>query len=992
MQNINSRDLQSKQKVVQSLDENGIILDISPAWLSTIGYKREDVIGQFFGNFLSKESIPQVEKNFPHLKDYGFVHNVSLVIIRSDNVKIQAILNGSSIYNSDGVFVQTFCELRTLDFYMNSMKELEELLERERFLKTINGVKANIATLYTQKLEANSFIKNVIQILEEPVEILQIDISTNIAIQGDFIALEVSEINDKEVHKKTTHIIYIKLFDPYSKQKNLLFKIQLNITQNTWLLWQDSLKNIANLIEVGLKNIYELEEKEKLLIELTTYSNKYQELQKQLELSANIAGLVFWELDLQTNQYTFNDLYYSYLDTTAQAEGGYTMDAQYFMDTFIPHDEHHIILNTISAGHKKDSNYFGYLEHSTIRRDGKILHVMVSYFAVYEDGKLIKAYGTDYDLTEQKKKQEELILAKEKADQANKAKSNFLANMSHEIRTPLNGIIGLTNLALEGELNSLQREYLNKSINSSEALLKIINEILDYSKIEANKVDIEEIPFELERIFLELSDLFLYKAKENKIKLYFNIAPTISCNLQGDPFKIKQILTNLLGNALKFTQKGEINLTVTLEENNQNNSKLSFRIKDTGIGISKEKQENLFKPFSQVDTSNTREYGGTGLGLIISKQLVELMGGTIGLESQEGKGSEFYFTLTLNHSQKEDSIPINKQHFKKIELKKEKLTITGKVLLVEDNKINQIVAKENLIKYGLEVVIAENGKIAVEKAKNEKFDLIFMDLQMPIMDGFEATKRIRAFNQNIPIIALSAAVMKSDKLLTQEVGMNEHLDKPINLNELQKILQKYLNQNLSIDIKTSHIKQETIKGINMQELIKRINGNTQLAYELLLNFADNQQDIVTKLDSLDYNSKEFSSFIHNLKGVSGNLSMSNIHKYTTKIYLNKDFKLLPNLKKELQTIIDTIHLKLERKIEKKLNEKFSKADLIQTLTLFIRKLNSDSFIQNNQIDDLLTKLRGDVEDKEILIILENALKQFEYKYAKEILEKIKTEL
>ena len=586
--------------------------------------------------------------------------------------------------------------------------------------------------------------------------------------------------------------------------------------------WSNSLVKDINgemeyIITVGIDISKELDAQAKI------FKN-----QKQLELSADIAGLVFWELDFQTNKYIFNDKYYNYLATTVDAEGGYSMDAQYFMDTFIPHNEHQVIIDTIQEGFRRDSDYTGHLEHSVIRRDGKVLHIVVNYFAVYKDGKLIKAYGSDYDLTIQKAKQQELEdalnkakkaelkfhtifnssldgivlidintqkfieynsiayemygytqeefsnllttdleaianigeiekiqkavvekswyrfetkhrskdgslkdilvtvvavtidnqsylyatfhditesknhelelkMSKEKAEQANKAKSEFLANMSHEIRTPLNGIIGLTNLALQSDLSPIQKDYLHKSINSSEALLTIINEILDYSKIEANKVDIEDIPFELDTMFYELSDLFVYKAKEKKIKLTFNIASDIHYNLQGDPFRIKQVLTNLLGNALKFTKEGEISLNVALLENNPNSCKLSFCVKDTGIGIAKEKQEKLFKAFSQIDTSNTREFGGTGLGLTISKRLVELMDGEIGVESEDGIGSKFYFTVTLKHCQHQDFFTTEKLKEKNV------LVICNESKIIDNfNDKIELLEFKNIIKTNFE--------------------------------------------------------------------------------------------------------------------------------------------------------------------------------------------------------------------------------------------------------------------------------------------------
>jgi len=401
--------------------------------------------------------------------------------------------------------------------------------------------------------------------------------------------------------------------------------------------------------------------------------------------------------------------------------------------------------------------------------------------------------GITRDITSEKKLEHALMQAKEAAEAANKTKSDFIANMSHEIRTPLNGIIGLTELVLQGKLEPIQYDYLLKAEVAAKTLLGIINNILDYSKIEVNKLSLESIPFDIHEILNDIHSLFGYKAEEKHIELRTNIHSNVPNQVKGDPLRLMQVLGNLVGNALKFTDKGSVTITVSLESSNENIHCLRFEITDTGIGMSSKQQKELFKPFYQADTSHSRRYGGTGLGLMISKNIVSLMGGSLEVDSTYGDGSTFYFTANfenlseqkgLIHSSSDDAFPI--------------LPIiedsTIEILLVEDNDLNQLVASERLKQMGLSVTIANNGLEAVELAKANHYDAILMDLQMPVMDGFEATRLIRAMEgkENIPIIALSAAALQQDRISALEAGMNEHVAKPIDKNHLREILSKWL--------------------------------------------------------------------------------------------------------------------------------------------------------------------------------------------------------
>jgi PAS domain S-box-containing protein len=397
------------------------------------------------------------------------------------------------------------------------------------------------------------------------------------------------------------------------------------------------------------------------------------------------------------------------------------------------------------------------------------------------------------DISERKRFERELIEAKEKAEQAAIAKTQFLSTMSHEIRTPMNAVIGLTNLLIQEDPRDNQLENLNILKFAGQNLMVLIDDILDFNKIEAGKIEFEKIDFSLHEVFRNLERSHQVKAEEKGIVLEARFDEKIPKMVVGDPVRLTQILNNLLGNAVKFTEEGKVEFGVRVQEEKENEYVLDFEVSDTGIGIPADMREQIFESFTQTNSSITRQYGGTGLGLAITRRLLELHDTEIALESKLGEGSRFSFRLRYPKSEKGSK---NGQVAPESKSVVSHRFSNRRVLLVEDHKVNQIVASRFLQKWGLEVEIAENGLIALEKIQQQNFDLVLMDLQMPEMDGYTASRSIRnlkdPFFQQIPILALSASVIGTDHSKVEQAGMNGFISKPFQPDELNQTISDYL--------------------------------------------------------------------------------------------------------------------------------------------------------------------------------------------------------
>ena len=451
-----------------------------------------------------------------------------------------------------------------------------------------------------------------------------------------------------------------------------------------------------------------------------------------------------------------------------------------------------------------------------------------------------------------------LIEARRKAQEAEKAKGMFLANMSHEIRTPLNAILGFTQLLEKKEnLDKDVQKYIRIINSSANTLLKVINDILDISKIEAGDISIEEIEFNPNKVFNDIAALFLGKTKEKEIDYEIDIDKLPEC-IKSDEHRLKQVLANLIGNAVKFTpQKGKIVLSIKILKEDNEKVTLKFSVKDNGIGIPKDKQKDIFKAFSQADGSVIRKFGGTGLGLTISSKIVQKLGGEIEVDSEEGKGSEFYFTLEFKKC----------AGIKNSESKENKnISYKAKILVAEDDAFNQELIKEILNEWNIDFTIVSNGKEAVEKVKNNKYDFIFLDINMPEMNGVEAVKNIKKLT-DVPVIAMTANAFREDIKSYFEAGFDDYVSKPIKLKELEKVFDKYAKKDFKKESYISSI-QENLK-LNKDILNRLIKVYLSTVKEDL----NNMEQAIKEEDF-----EKIRQYSHKIKGSSLNLRIEEIAK------------------------------------------------------------------------------------------------------------------
>nr|WP_320192911.1 PAS domain S-box protein [uncultured Desulfobacter sp.] len=722
-----------------------------------------------------------------------------------------------------------------------------------------------------------------------------------------------------------------------------------------------------------------------------------------LVLAQQIAHMGSWELDMPTGKLSWSDEVYRIFELDPKS-----FEATYETFLNVIHPDDRDLVNTSFSDSVRDRSPYS-VEHRLVMPDGRTKYVHEQGETFYDmEGSPIKSIGTILDVTERKKVEKEVLEAKKAAEAATRVKSMFLANMSHEIRTPLNAVLGFLDLVLEDPaLSDRHRQYLEIAIKSAHQLLDLINDILDVSKLERGKLIIDACPFSICRLMHDIQSELNIKADEKRIYLKLDIHHSVSGNFIGDPLRLRQIVLNLAGNAIKFTIEGGVFMRVMPAEEE---GRLHFIIEDTGIGISADRLSQIFEPFTQADTSTTRRYGGTGLGTTIARELVELMGGRIWVESEEGCGSIFHFTIKLPPT---DQIQDDDDVF----------TIPGKlplpgerrgfrILLAEDIEANVDLAKIRLEQMGHEVTVARNGVEAVEAVAQREFDVILMDIQMPQMGGIEATERIREFEtdkeEHVPVIAMTASVMKEEIEKYLGSGIDRVVPKPVNFEKLFRTIEAVVPEGVGETVvggqpggpATSMFELPLLAGIDIKEGIQRWQ-NTAVYLKKLQAFSLDYKNASAQLDRLidEGDLDGASRMVHSLTGLAGNLSLTEVAGAVSSIDAALKNRRTDRIKDLVSAFSDALHnvinsirqLGVVNDIADNSKKMIKEIDEVYLKKLFTKMIPAFDQYTPSVIEPLLSELETYLPQEQLASIV-NFIERYDYGSAKKETIKLAAEL
>ena len=675
----------------------------------------------------------------------------------------------------------------------------------------------------------------------------------------------------RSIIDKSLQLIDLKWISEQWLRKTYDYRVKLTRERTSWLISATVLSFVLIFLFVMFQRNRSAGKRLEILVNERTSELK-EALTKLEAVISNYKGII-WSIDNNGIVTTFNGQYLKKIGFEPSFIEGKKLEIARFKN------RHLDIIDNVEKTFRD-----GAAQDWMSEIDGDVFHSRTTL--IYDGcGNTSGVVGSTDDVTETVRLQRDLQSAVFEAEAASRAKSAFLANMSHEIRTPMNSVIGFSELALDDEIPTKTRGYLSKIKENSSWLLQIINDILDISKIESGKMELEIIPFRLNEVLARCQTIITPKASEKGILLHFYAEPSICKTLLGDPTRLGQVLINILGNAVKFTNVGAIKLSATVKLSTEISNTIHFSIRDSGIGMTPDQINKIFEPFTQADSSTTRKYGGTGLGLTITKNIVELMGGKLNVESAPGIGSKFSFDLVFKTIDLPDNAPDPVYGGKTIE----KPVFSGETILVcEDNSMNQIVIREHLAKVGINTVIAENGKIGVDMVKSriEKgeppFDLIFMDMHMPVMDGLEAAPKIMELGTGTPVVAMTANIMSDDRAIYKSMGMEDYVGKPFSTQELWGCLLKYLKPadvpNASTPDAPKGIGEAAI-GVPENENIRPLEEDDLMSKLKTIFFKENREKAKEITDAIGSGDIKLAHRLaHTLKSNAGQLGKTGLQK------------------------------------------------------------------------------------------------------------------